>query len=147
MPRLPSPVIFVPRIKGIVLRDQYPVDPETVWSPLKLLIKSYRRITLHPSDVRYELIEPARVNADQVFTLVYGEIIAEMRHNLTPQANQPVPVYPFAYDWRQSLQLVEADLAIFVDEVIDRTRLLRDYSKAVYGSKYSLAKVNLVGPS
>jgi pimeloyl-ACP methyl ester carboxylesterase len=132
---------------GSVLRDQYPVDPETVWSPLKLLIKSYKRITLHPSDVRYELIEPARVNADQVFTLVYGEIIAEMRHNLTPQANLPVPVYPFAYDWRQSLQLVEADLATFVDEVIDRTKLLRHYSKAGYGSKDFPAKVNLVGHS
>lgn len=132
---------------GSVLRDQYPVDPETVWSPLKLLIKSYKRITLHPSDVRYELIEPARVNADQVFTLVYGEIIAEMRHNLTPQANLPVPVYPFAYDWRQPLQLVEADLATFVDEVIDRTKLLRHYSKAGYGSKDFPAKVNLVGHS
>ena len=147
MAALPSPVIFVPGIMGSVLRDQYPVDPETVWSPLKLLIKSYRRITLHPSDVRYELIEPARVNADQVFTLVYGEIIAEMRHNLTPQANQPVPVYPFAYDWRQPLQLVEADLATYVDEVIDRTKLLRHYSKAGYGSKDFPAKVNLVGHS
>ena len=147
MPRLPSPVIFVPGIMGSVLRDQYPVDPETVWSPLKLLIKSYKRITQHPSDVRYELIEPARVNADQVFTLVYGEIIAEMRHNLTPQANLPVPVYPFAYDWRQPLQLVEADLATFVDEVIDRTKLLRHYRKAGYGSKDFPAKVNLVGHS
>ena len=147
MPRLPSPVIFVPGIMGSVLRDQYPVDPETVWSPLKLLVKSYRRITLHPSDVRYELIEPARVNADQVFTLVYGEIIAEMRHNLTPQANLPVPVYPFAYDWRQPLQLIEADIATFVDEVIDRTKLLRHYSKAGYGSKDFPAKVNLVGHS
>jgi len=68
---LPAPVIFVPGIMGSVLRDQYPVDPETVWSPLKLLIKSYERITLHPSDVRYELIEPARVSADQVFVLIY----------------------------------------------------------------------------
>jgi pimeloyl-ACP methyl ester carboxylesterase len=147
MARLPSPVIFVPGIMGSVLRDQYPVDPETVWSPLKLLVKSYRRITLHPSDVRYELIEPARVNADQVFTLIYGEIIAEMRHNLTPQGNLPVPVYPFAYDWRQPLHLIEADIATFVDEVIDRTKLLRHYSKAGYGSKDFPAKVNLVGHS
>lgn len=132
---------------GSVLRDQYPVDPEAVWSPLKLLIKSYERITLHPSDVRYELIEPARVIADQVFTLIYGELVAEMRHNLTPQANQPVPVYPFAYDWRQPLHLVEADLATLIDEVIDRTKLLRHYNKAGYGSKDFPAKVNLVGHS
>ncbi|MGN6717102.1 MAG: esterase/lipase family protein [Candidatus Binatia bacterium] len=87
------------------------------------------------------------MNADQVFTLVYGEIIAEMRHNLTPQANLPVPVYPFAYDWRQPLQFIEADIATFVDEVIDRTKLLRHYSKAGYGSKDFPAKVNLVGHS
>ena len=144
---LPSPVIFVPGIMGSVLRDQYPVDPETVWSPLKLLIKSYERITLHPSDVRYELIEPARVAADQVFVLIYGEIIEEMRHNLTPQSDRPVPVYPFAYDWRKPLELVEVELAAFVDEVIDRTKLLRHYDKVGFGGRNFPAKVNLVGHS
>lgn len=147
MAQLPYPVIFLPGIMGSVLRDQYPVDPETVWSPLRLLIKSYERITLHPSDVRYELIEPARVSADQVFVLIYGEIIEEMRHNLSPQADRPVPVFPFAYDWRQPLELVEADLATFVDEVIDRTKLLRHYDKTGYGTKEFPAKVNLVAHS
>jgi len=132
---------------GSVLRDQYPVDPETVWSPLKLLIKSYERITLHPSDVRYELIEPARVNADQVFVLIYGEIIEELRHNLTPQADRPVPVFSFAFDWRQPLELIEDELATFVDEVIDRTKLLRHYNKAGYGTKDFPARVNLVAHS
>src|SRR5439155_6436206 len=132
---------------GSVLRDQYPVDPEAVWSPLRLLIKSYERITLHPSDVRYELIEPARISADQVFVLIYGEIIEEMRHNLTPKADRPVPVYPFAYDWRQPLELIEAELATFVDEVIDRTKLLRHYHKAGYGKQEFPAKVNLVAHS
>ncbi|HEU0210500.1 MAG TPA: hypothetical protein VFQ78_16170 [Candidatus Udaeobacter sp.] len=145
--QLPSPVIFIPGIMGSVLRDQYPVDPEAVWSPLKLLIKSYERITLHPSDVRYELIEPARINADQVFVLIYGEIIEEMRHNLTPQADRPVPVYPFAYDWRQPLESIEADLAAFVDEVIDRTKLLIHYHKAGYGEKKFPATVSLVAHS
>ncbi len=147
MARLSSPVLFVPGVMGSVLRDQYPVDPETVWSPLKLLIKSYERITLHPSNVRYELIEPARITADQVFVLVYGEIIEELRHNLTPQADRPVPVYPFAYDWRQPLELIQAELATFVDEVIDRTKLLRHYDKAGYGTKDFPARVNLVAHS
>ena len=64
----PNPVIFLPGIMGSALRDQYPVEPETVWSPFKLLIKAYDRITPHPSDTRYELQEPARVTADQVFS-------------------------------------------------------------------------------
>ena len=147
MSQLPSPVVFIPGIMGSALRDEYCVDPETVWSPIKLLVKAYERVTLHPSDTRFELVEPARVMADKVFELIYGEIIAELRHNLSPQADKPVPVYPFAYDWRQPLELVETELATFVDEVIARTRLLRHYDKAGYGSADFPAKVSLVAHS
>ncbi len=143
----PYPVIFIPGIMGSALRDQYPVDPETVWSPFKLLIKAYNRITLHPSDTRYELIEPARVGVDQVFGIVYAELIEELRHNLSPQADEPVPVYPFAYDWRQPLENVEEALAAFIDEVVDRTKLLRHYHDAGYGEKKFPAMVNLVAHS
>ena len=78
MQNLPSPTIFLPGIMGSALRDQYPVSPETVWSPFKLFIKAYDRITAHPSDTRCELSEPARDVADQVFEIVYGEFIEEM---------------------------------------------------------------------
>ena len=63
----PDPVIFVAGIKGSALRDEYPVDPETVWSVLRAVVKSYDRITLHPYNPRYEAQEPARVVRDQVF--------------------------------------------------------------------------------
>ena len=58
-----------------------------------------------------------------------------------------MPVYPFAYDWRQPLQQVENDLAQFIAEVIERTRLLRHYDSARYGTAKFPAKVNLVGHS
>ncbi len=144
---LPNPVIFIPGIMGSVLRDQYPVSPETVWSPLKLLVKSYERITPHPSDTRFELEEPARVVADQVFELIYGEFIEELRHNLASKADEPVPVYPFAYDWRQPLEQTEAQLANFIDEVIDRTKLLRHYNDAGFGTARFPGQVNLAGHS
>ena len=144
---LPNPVIFLPGIMGRALRDEYPVDPETVWSPFKLLIKAYDRVTPHPSDVRYELQEPARVGADQVFSIVYSEFIEELRHNLSPQADQPVPVFPFAYDWRQPLENIESALANFIDEVIDRTKLLRHYYVAGFGTKQFPAQVNLAAHS
>lgn len=147
MATYPHPVIFLPGIMGSALRDEYPVDPETVWSPLKLLVKSYDRITTHPSNPSYELNEPARVTADQVFGLIYGEFIEELRHNLSPQSDQPVPVYPFAYDWRQPLETVEAALADFVAEVIERTKLLRHYHDAGYGSTKFPAQVNLAAHS
>jgi len=147
MTTLACPVIFLPGIMGSALRDQYPVTPETVWSPFKLLIKDYDRVTLHPSDPRYELNEPARVAADQVFDLIYGEFIEELRHNLSPQADQPVPVFPFAYDWRQPLETVESALADFVGEVIERTKLLKHYHDAGFGTAKFPAQVNLAGHS
>jgi pimeloyl-ACP methyl ester carboxylesterase len=147
MAAYPYPVIFLPGIMGGSFRDEYPVDPETVWSPFKLLLKSYDRITPHPSDTRYELIEPARVRPDHPFALIYGDFIEELRHNLSPQADQPVPVFPFAYDWRQPLEQIESALGDFIDEVIDRTRLLRHYHQAGYGQKQFPARVNLAGHS
>ena len=88
----PAPVIFLPGIMGSALRDEYPVSPENVWSVLKAATKSYERITLHPDNTRYELVEPARVVPDQMFELFYREIVEELRHNLTQDAEFPVPV-------------------------------------------------------
>jgi pimeloyl-ACP methyl ester carboxylesterase len=143
----PYPVIVLPGIMGTALRDEYPVGPETVWSPLRLLVKDFERITLHPSDVRYELKEPARVVADQLFEIAYEDFIEELRHNLTPKADQPVPVFPFAYDWRQPLEELHSQLAEFIDEVLDRTKLLRHYHEVGFGKKVFPAKVNLAGHS
>jgi pimeloyl-ACP methyl ester carboxylesterase len=143
----PNPVIFLPGIMGSALRDQYPVSPETVWSTFKFAIKAYDRITLHPSDTRYELQEPARVAPDQLLERVYSEFIQELRHNLTSKADEPVPVFPFAYDWRQPLEIIENQLVDFIDEVIDRTRLLRHYHDAGFGTERFPARVNLAGHS
>jgi len=144
----PYPVIFIPGIMGSALRDQYPVDPETVWSPFKMAIKAYGRITLHPDDVRYEVNEPARVSADQVFSLIYSDLIEELRHNLSPQADETVPVFPFAYDWRQPLENIQDQLDAFINEVIDRTKLLPHYHKASYGDPEKFPpQVNLVAHS
>lgn len=133
---------------GSALRDEYPVDPITVWSPYKLLVKAYDRITLHPEDTRFELAEPARVSADQIFGIIYSEFVEELRHNLAPQADEPVPVFPFAYDWRQPLEDVEEQLGSFINEVIARTKLLRHYYDEGYGTSETFpAKVNLVAHS
>jgi pimeloyl-ACP methyl ester carboxylesterase len=138
---LVNPVIVVPGITATYLRDQYPLPPETVWS---LLTKDYERISLHPDNILYEAMEPARLQPDQVFDIAYKELIQELRHNLSQKADEPVPVFPFGYDWRQPLNLIEGQLATFVDEVIERTKLLKHYYDASYGDD---PKVNLVGHS
>lgn len=147
MSTYPHPVIFLPGIMGSSLRDEYPVAPETVWSAVKMMLNAYDRITLHPDDTRYEVQGPARVVRDQPFGLIYAEFVEELRHNLSPQPDEPVPVFPFAFDWRRPLVEVEQDLAAFVDEVIARTKLLRHYHAAGFGSAAFPAQVNLIGHS
>ncbi|MBX3322965.1 MAG: hypothetical protein KF757_08240 [Phycisphaeraceae bacterium] len=139
--RPPDPVIVVPGITATYLRDDYPLPPETVWSVLR---KDYDRIAMHPDNVAFEAAQPARVRSDQVFEIAYKELIAELRHNLSPRPDQSVPVYPFSYDWRQPLEIVEAQLAAFIDEVIERTRLLRHYAASDFDTD---PKVSLVGHS
>jgi pimeloyl-ACP methyl ester carboxylesterase len=135
------PVILVPGITATYLRDEYPLPPEDIWKVIK---KKYDRIALHPNDLRYEAREPARVVPGQIYEIAYEEIIEELRYNLSTKEDEPVPVYPFSYDWRMPLEIVELQLADFVDEVIERTKLLKHYHKAGYQNN---AKVNLVGHS
>lgn len=138
---LPNPVIIVPGITATNLRDEYPISPETVWS---VLSKDYTRISLHPDNTRYEVNEPARIQPDNIMSIAYNELAEELRYNLREKEDKPVPVYPFAYDWRQPLDLIEEELSLFVNEVIERTKLMRNYVKDGYAEN---PKVNLVGHS
>lgn len=139
---LPNPVVVVPGITASDLCDAYAVSPEAVWTTL--LHKNWERLVLHPDDLRYELREPARVLPTAVFGTPYGSFIEELRHNLTEHSDKVVPVYPFPYDWRQPLDLVEQQLDVFVDEVIARTKLMRHYHAAGFDDS---PRVNLVGHS
>jgi pimeloyl-ACP methyl ester carboxylesterase len=135
-----NPVIFLPGIQGSTLRDSYPVDPDTVWSVLR---RDEGRAALHPDDLRYELLGPARVQPDSVFRIVYGDLIEELRTELS-QPDRPTPVWPFAYDWRMPLARTVERLEGFVEEVIDRTSLLRHYFRSGYADA---PKVDLVAHS
>ncbi len=138
---LADPVIVVPGITASYLRDEYPIPAEYVW---KVVRKSYQRVTLHPDNLDYEAIEPARVRADQLFEVAYEEFIEELRYNLSPSLDRPVPVFPFIYDWRKPLEKIEDSLAAFVEEVVGRTKLLGHYHTAGYAKN---PRVNLVGHS
>jgi hypothetical protein len=142
MSALQPPVILVPGITATNLRDEYPVTPEAVWGMLK---KSWDRVQLHPDDIRFEQLEPARVRADTIFSFPYGNLIADLAYDLAPTADRPVPVYPFPYDWRQPLDAAEEELDAFVQEVIARTALLRHYHAAGYTA--DKGRVDLVGHS
>jgi pimeloyl-ACP methyl ester carboxylesterase len=136
-----NPVIVVPGITANYLDDLYPLPPETIWS---VLTKDYQRAGLHLDNTRFEATEPAMVRGGQLFEICYREMIEELRHDLTETEDEPVPVYPFAYDWRQPLELIAEELDQFIDEVIARTALMRHYAKPGYDAK---SKVDLVGHS
>lgn len=139
--KLVDPVIIIPGITGTCLHDEYDVGHEPVWS---LLSKKFDRIALHPNDTRYEAQEPARVRSGQIFDVAYKELIEELRYNLKETEDLEIPVYPFGYDWRMPLEKAEAELDVFIEEVIERTKLMRHYHENGYDEE---AKVNLIGHS
>lgn len=141
---LPNPVIVVPGITASYLVDEYPLPPEMIWKVLPIS-KDFVRSALHPDNQRYELKEPARVRSGQIYEIAYRELIEELRHNLTAREDHPVPVFPFGYDWRMPLAVVEDELGLFVEEVIERTLLMKHYYEDVEFRENP--KVNLVGHS
>ncbi|MEM1450380.1 MAG: hypothetical protein AAGI22_14785 [Planctomycetota bacterium] len=141
MPAPQNPVIVIPGITATCLRDDYELDAKRVWTALRT---RYDDVALHPDDTRYERQLPARVIADQVFDIPYDEMLKDLRHDLSPHRRSPTPVYAFPYDWRQPLVDTEAQLADFIEEVIDRTSLMRHYHAAGYAND---PKVDLVGHS
>ena len=144
MPKMPNPVIVLPGVIATYLRDEYPLPPNSIWEVLDSS-KQFERASLHPDRLRYEAIEPARVVPGQIYEIAYKELIEELRHNLRLRPDQPVPVYPFGYDWRQPLTATCARLGVFIDEVIERTQLLRHYDA---DSSYKAnPRVDLVGHS
>ncbi len=120
-----NPVIVIPGITGSSLVDDYPLKADEIWT--MVFNKEYERIALHPDDLRYEAIEPARVRAGQLFP-VYDDLIRALRHELSPRADRQTPVFAFPYDWRMDVQTSAGKLSRFIDEVIARTKLLRHYA-------------------
>ena len=133
------PVIVVPGITATSLEDAYPLVPEEVWSAV--IHKEYERIALHPDDVRYEAIEPARIQPRALFGVVYEDLILALRHDLSKKADRPTPVFGFPYDWRQNCARSADQLGHFIDEVLARTRLVPHYKGE------TVDRVDLVGHS
>lgn len=129
------PVVFVHAITGAVLRDEYPLPPEAVWDPGVLGVEDFDRIAIHPESAQapadrplYEALGPSRVMPSHAVRVIYGELVDLLRRDLPERGEPAVPVYVFAYDWRQDNRLSAARLGDFIHEVIDRANLLRRYA-------------------
>ena len=120
-----NPVIVIPGITATNLVDDYPLKADEIWT--MVFNKDYERVALHPDDLRYEAVEPAHVVAGRIFPL-YHDLIRALRHELSSRADQPTPVFAFPYDWRMDVRSTARRLAVFVAEVLARTRLLKHYA-------------------
>lgn len=142
MAKFQNPVIVIPGITATTLVDEYPLDTREVWT--MVLSKEFDRLSLHPYDLRYETMEPARVVRGHLFA-IYEDLVLALRHDLSPSRGEPTPVFPFPYDWRKKLSETAAELRGFIDEVIARTALVKHYDG--FGEQDGGPKVDLVGHS
>jgi len=138
------PVIVVHAITGSALVDEYPLPAEVVWDlSLRLThpvpTRDFLRIAPHPDDTRFEAVEPARIQSSQILNIIYGDLVEALRYDLS-ERQEPTPVFPFHYDWRQDNTLTAKQLGDFIREVIERTNLLKHYGR-------SCGCVDLVGHS
>ncbi len=146
-----TPIVLVHAVTAGGLQDQYPMDAERVWSPVEMTFKNYERIQLYPHEKhlrtkpRYEAIEPALVRPSEAFGLVYKDLVSELKHNLSYGPTPIQPVYPFVYDWRQDNIISAQRLRDFVEEVIERTSLMKHDASKVGGVVCD--SVDLIGHS
>lgn len=134
-----NPVIVIPGITATDLNDDYPLDAEKIWS--MVLNKNYDRVKLHPDNLRFEAHEPSHTYTGQIFD-IYNDLLEALRHELSSRADEPTPVFAFPYDWRIDIRETAKRLTDFIDEVIERTLLLKHYK----GGRGKI-KVDLVGHS
>lgn len=150
------PIIIVPAITATGLTDWYPSSPTGVWSAAKLAFSDYARMMLYPNPptpaassasagICYEADQPSLIRPAQAFGIIYDDLIADLRHNLSFDDVPVQPVYTFAYDWRQDNFITIKRLAAFIDEVIERTRLMPREAGAIEGEVCDA--VDLVGHS
>jgi len=85
---LPYPVIVVPGITATYLKDDYQLPPEYVWT---VMTKKFERLALHPNDLRYEAVEPARLRSDQLYEIAYKELLEELQKVRAERYSTPPP--------------------------------------------------------
>ncbi len=145
------PIIIVHAITAGGLHDHYPIDQERVWGPGEQVFKLFDRIALYPATnlpdehPRYEARSPSLVRASEAHKMIYGELLAELKHNLSYAKTPVQPVYTYAYDWRQNNFYTIRHFAAFVREVIERTNQMRYDSTKVRSPLCE--SVDLVGHS
>lgn len=139
------PIIFIPGIMGTTLSDHYPIDHTVVYSAVfDKLMTNFDPIMLDDLG-QYDKALDRLIRENEVLSLVYGEIVAELRENLPldEKGSENAKAYVFPYDWRYSINDNALKLSGFVDLIIRKSDAHRIYRER----KITVDKVNLVGHS
>lgn len=139
------PVIFIPGIMGSTLSDHYPIEHKVVYSAVTdKLMADFDPIMLDERG-EYDKQLDRLIYENEVISLVYGEMVGELRENLPLDEKQAeyAKVYLFPYDWRYPIPSHAERLGRFIDLIIAKTNAHPIYKER--GLK--IDKVNIVGHS
>jgi pimeloyl-ACP methyl ester carboxylesterase len=123
------PIIFIPGITGRPLSARQPPECRAVCSPAP--------------DKMSAVPDPDRPDDNQINSLLYGHMIAELRESLSLCGGEYAPAHFFPYDWGRSISHNAAQLADFVELVIRQSKTHPAYHR--HGLKPD--KVNIVAHS
>jgi hypothetical protein len=145
------PVIFIPGILGTTLADNYPIDHNVVYNPVKDLFTDFDPIMMDDSG-QYDSYLDRYIQGNEIASIVYKKIVSELREELRlikdDVYDEFVKVYLFPYDWRYPIAYNAARLSIFVDYIIAKSKAHKTYEKVRNAdNKLVVDKVNLVGHS
>lgn len=139
------PIIFIPGILGSTLEDRYPLEHKLVHNAvMDKLITDFDPIMLDDLG-EYDRQLDRLIYENEIISLVYGEIVAELRESLplNPEKTEHVKAYVFPYDWRYSIKSNAEKLGKFIDLIIRKSN-----AHPVYKDRgITVDKVNIVGHS
>ncbi|MBU1356614.1 MAG: alpha/beta hydrolase [Candidatus Edwardsbacteria bacterium] len=137
------PIIFVPGILGTAQSGHHRLEYQAACNPALDKMTTDHDPVMPDDDggCDRQIDRPAYQN--KVISLLYGEMIAELRESLPLDREGYARTYVFPYDWRHSISHNAAKLADFVELIISKSNAHTIYQRR--GLKVD--KVNIVGHS
>ena len=137
------PIIFIPGIMGTSLSDHHPLEYQAACNPALDKMTGDHDPMMPDDNGEYDCQADQPAYQNKVISLLYGEMIAELRESLPLDREGYARAYVFPYDWRHSISHNAAKLADFVELVIRKSNAHSAYQRR--GLKVD--KVNIVAHS
>ena len=137
------PIIFIPGILGTARSGHHSPEYQAACNPALDNITTDHDPMMPDDNGEYDCQADQPAYQNKVISLLYGEMIAELRESLPLDREGYAKAYVFPYDWRQSISHNAAQLADFVELIISKSNAHTIYQRQ--GLKVD--KVNIVAHS